>query len=80
MAVSRLTRELWRDTPCMWLSTGTAQKIEDESSGIYDSADTGYLYIEDDDPDNELWLKLSDHMDTSIFLVYQCCQYIPFGS
>ncbi|KAJ5514787.1 hypothetical protein N7463_004339 [Penicillium fimorum] len=44
----------------MWLSTETAQKIEDESSGIYnDSADTGYLYIEDDDPNNELWLKLS---------------------
>lgn len=44
----------------MWLSFETAQKIEDESSGIYnDSADTGYLYIEDDDPDNELWLKLS---------------------
>ncbi|KAL2700879.1 hypothetical protein AAEP93_007698 [Penicillium crustosum] len=44
----------------MWLSSETAQKIEDESSGIYnDSADTGYLYIEDDDPENELWLKLS---------------------
>lgn len=44
----------------MWLSLETAQKIEDESSGIYnDSADTGYLYIEDDDPENELWLKLS---------------------
>ncbi|KAJ6178058.1 hypothetical protein N7519_008519 [Penicillium mononematosum] len=44
----------------MWLSFETAQKIEDECSGIYnDSADTGYLYIEDDDPDNELWLKLS---------------------
>lgn len=47
----------------MWLSTETAQKIQDEcraESGIYgDSADTGYLYIEDDEPDNELWLKLS---------------------
>ena len=44
----------------MWLSSETAQKIEDEYSGIYnDSADTGYLYIEDDDPENELWLKLS---------------------
>ncbi|KAF3392436.1 hypothetical protein F1880_008907 [Penicillium rolfsii] len=44
----------------MWLSFETAQKIEDESSGIYNgSADTGYLYIEDDDSDNELWLKLS---------------------
>ena len=47
----------------MWLSTETAQKIQDEYraySGIYgDSADTGYLYIDDDDPDNELWLKLS---------------------
>jgi hypothetical protein len=44
----------------MWLSTETAQKIEDESCGIWTgSADTGYLYIEDDDSDNELWLKLS---------------------
>ncbi|KAJ5801018.1 uncharacterized protein N7518_003086 [Penicillium psychrosexuale] len=47
----------------MWLSTETAQKIQDEYraySGIYgDSVDTGYLYIDDDDPDNELWLKLS---------------------
>lgn len=44
----------------MWLSAETAQKIEDESSGIYNgSADIGYLYIEDDDSDNELWLKLS---------------------
>ncbi|KAJ5408307.1 hypothetical protein N7509_002190 [Penicillium cosmopolitanum] len=47
----------------MWLSTETAQKIKDECreySGVYhDSADTGYLYIDDDDSDNELWLKLS---------------------
>jgi hypothetical protein len=44
----------------MWLSTETAQKIQDESSGIYDdSAGTGYLYIENDDSENELWLKLS---------------------
>ncbi|KAJ5170924.1 uncharacterized protein N7500_003707 [Penicillium coprophilum] len=44
----------------MWLSFETAQKIKDECSGIYnDSADTGYLYIEGDDPDNELWVKLS---------------------
>ncbi|KAK9855673.1 hypothetical protein MYU51_002323 [Penicillium brevicompactum] len=44
----------------MWLSFETAQKIEEQCSGIYnDSADTGYLDIEDDDPENELWLKLS---------------------
>ncbi|KAJ5653053.1 hypothetical protein N7490_000056 [Penicillium lividum] len=44
----------------MWLSTGIAQKIEDECSGIFnDSADTGYLDMEDDDSDKELWLKLS---------------------
>ncbi|KAJ5589468.1 hypothetical protein N7537_012146 [Penicillium hordei] len=47
----------------MWLSTETAQKIKDDcwkSSGVYDgSADTGLLHIDDDDSENELWLKLS---------------------
>ncbi|CAG7937258.1 unnamed protein product [Penicillium salamii] len=44
----------------MWLSFETAQKIEDKCSGIYnDSADTGYLDIEDGEPENEIWLKLS---------------------
>lgn len=44
----------------MLLSFETAQKIEEECHGIYnDSADTGYLDIKDDDPENELWLKIS---------------------
>ncbi|KAJ5685671.1 hypothetical protein N7536_008290 [Penicillium majusculum] len=47
----------------MWLSTKTAQKIEDDCrqyGGVYDGcADTGLLYIDDDDSDNELWLKIS---------------------
>ncbi|KAJ5698285.1 hypothetical protein N7462_000290 [Penicillium macrosclerotiorum] len=47
----------------MWLSTETAQKIKEdwwEYNGIYDgSADTDLLHSDDDDSDNELWLKLS---------------------
>ena len=47
----------------MWLTTETAQKIEHDCrqyGGVYNGcADTGLLYIDDDDSDNELWLKIS---------------------
>lgn len=57
MVVSRLTRELWRDTCGCHLKLRRRLKTNPAESTT--TADTGYLYIEDDDPDNELWLKLS---------------------
>lgn len=60
----------------MWLSTEAAQKIEGEcwkSGGVYNSSsDIGWLYIDDDDPNNELYQRLSRRLKpmTSFELEY----------